>query len=281
VDLAVRGHVRIEELESEALFGLVKETDYRFIRLTKAQDWAVLKKHERLMLEGLFGGSGDFTEVSLKDLKNEFYRTMSKIKSALFGVLKEAGFYRHRPDKVLGSFVAVGIVAIGLSIPGFQLLAEIFLTSELSALVAGVLFGLPILGFGFLMPARTVSGTRVLEEILGFQDFLDRVESDRYRKMITSPEMFEEYLPFAMALGVEGRWAQAFEDIYTEPPQWYVGHHAHVFRPGLFVNDLSSMASHAGTAMVSQPRSSGGSGFSGGGGGFSGGGFGGGGGGGF
>ena len=122
-----------------------------------------------------------------------------------------------------------------------------------------------------------------LEKILGFQDFLDRVESDRYRKMITSPEMFEEYLPFAMALGVEGKWARAFEDIYTEPPQWYVGPHGHAFRPGLFVNDLSSMATHAGTAMVSQPRSSGGSGFSGGGGGggFSGGGFGGGGGGGF
>ena len=44
------------------------------------------------------------------------------------------------------------------------------------------------------------------------------MESDRYRRMITSPEMFEAFLPYAMALGVEGKWAKAFEDIYTEPP---------------------------------------------------------------
>jgi uncharacterized membrane protein len=103
--------------------------------------------------------------------------------------------------------------------------------------------------------------------------------------MITSPQMFEAFLPFAMALGVEGKWAKAFEDIYTEPPQWYVGSHPYSFRTGVFVNDLSMMTTQAGNVMTSQPRSTGGSGFGGGGfgggGGFSGGGFGGGGGGGF
>jgi uncharacterized membrane protein len=146
------------------------------------------------------------------------------------------------------------------------------MTSPTSALVAGILFGLPILGFGVFMPARTVTGTRALEKILGFQEFLDRVESDRFKKMITSPEMFEAFLPFAMALGVGEKWAKAFEDLYTG-----------TFRTGIFMNDLSALTAQAGSVMVSQPRSTGGSGFGGGGGGggFSGGGFGGGGGGGF
>ena len=84
VDLAVRGHVRIEEMETKALFGLVKETDYRFVRLTEFQDWAALKKHERLMLEGIFGSGGHLPEATLNDLKNEFYQTMAKIKTDLF-----------------------------------------------------------------------------------------------------------------------------------------------------------------------------------------------------
>ena len=283
VHLAVRGFLRIEETESRALFGLLKDSDYRLVRLKEAPEWVALKPHERELLAGLFGSTGYKDQVLISDLKNEFYKTLGTIKDQIFAALKKAGFYRHRPDKVLGAFVAVGAVALGLSITGFQILASIFYLSSLTAVLAGIFTALPILGFGIFMPARTLKGARTLEAILGFQEFLQRVESDRFRRMITSPDLFEEYLPYAMALGVEDAWARAFEDLYKEPPTWYVGRHPHAFHTGILVNDLSLMANQAGTVMTSQPRSSGGSGFGGGGGGggFSGGGFGGGGGGGF
>ena len=103
------------------------------------------------------------------------------------------------------------------------------------------------------------------------------MESDRFNRTIKTPAMFEKFLPFAMALGVEKNWSKAFEGIYTEPPQWYQGNYGATFYPYMFANTLSSMGSQVGSVMTSAPRSSGGSGF-GGGGGFSGGGFGGGGG---
>ena len=290
VSLSVRGYLRIEEVESRGLFGLLKDTDYRFVRLKDREDWAVLKTHERRALDGIFAAFGTDDSVLLSELRNEFYQTLADIRNDLLDGLKDAGFYRHRPDKILGAFMAVGGVSFGLAIPGFLLLAEAFMTSPLSAGIAGGLFALPILGFGIFMPARTTKGARTLEGILGFREFLHRVDSDRFRRMITSPEMFERFLPFAMALGVEDKWARAFEDIYREPPEWYVGRHPHAFHTGVFVNDLSAMTSQAGTVMAARPRSTGGSGFGssgfggggfGGGGGFSGGGFGGGGGGGF
>ena len=147
-------------------------------------------------------------------------------------------------------------------------------------LIAGISSGIIIAGFGVIMPARTMAGARALEGVLGFEEFLSRVEKHRYATMIKTPEMFEELLPYAMALGVEGKWAEAFDDIYSEPPNWYYGYHygPHFHLHG-FTHRLGSMTSSVGTAMASSPRSSGGSGF--GGGGFSGGGFGGGGGGGF
>jgi uncharacterized membrane protein len=117
--------------------------------------------------------------------------------------------------------------------------------------------------------------------VLGFEDFLIHVESERFNRMIKTPEMFEKFLPFAMALGVEKNWSRAFQGILTQPPQWYRGSsYGPNFYPMMFTNDLSSMSSRASSVMASAPRSSGGSGFSGGGG-SSGGGFGGGGGGGF
>ena len=151
-----------------------------------------------------------------------------------------------------------------------------------AAIVGGVLTGLIVIGFGVFMPARTIGGVRRLEQILGFEEFLKAVDSDRFRRMVTSPELFERFLPYAMALQVEKRWARAFENIYAEPPQpsWYVGTgDGTSFRPTHFTSRLGTMSSRAESAMSSSPRSSGGSGF--GGGGFSGGGGGGGGGGAF
>jgi len=44
-----------------------------------------------------------------------------------------------------------------------------------------------VVGFGWIMPARTVRGTRALEGVLGFEDFLTRVEGDRLRRMVKTP----------------------------------------------------------------------------------------------
>jgi uncharacterized membrane protein len=143
-------------------------------------------------------------------------------------------------------------------------------------LIAAVLSGMIIAGFGWFMPARTVAGVKALAGVLGFENFLTHVEKDRMEKIAQTPETFEKFLPYAMALGVEKKWVGAFKDIYTTPPSWYQGgYYGGGFQTLLFVNSLDMMTMRAGSVMASAPRSSGGSGF--GGGGSSGGGFGGGG----
>lgn len=93
--------------------------------------------------------------------------------------------------------------------------------------------------------------------------------------MITSPEMFERFLPYAMAFGVADKWAKAFENMYREPPTWYVGGTGQ-FNAVSFSHSIGNMSSAAASSMSSSPGSSGS-----GGGGSSGGGSGGGGGSGF
>jgi uncharacterized membrane protein len=137
---------------------------------------------------------------------------------------------------------------------------------------------------GRQMTAKTLSGQKDYIYVLGFQEFMTRVDADRLKRM--PPDTFEKCLPFAMALGVEHQWSKKFEGILQTPPQWYQGYGPGYtnFNPYLFTNSLGGMASQAHDTFVSAPRSeSSGSGFSsgGGGGGFSGGGFGGGGGGAF
>jgi uncharacterized membrane protein len=277
VDLAVRGYVHIAETKDERLFGLFSSQDYTFTLKKPRGEWGALKAHERELLEAFFDAGAD--SVSLSDLKNEFYKHLPALKDNLYGMLVSRGFYTGRPDHVRVLYIVGGAVSGGILAALGATLMTSFGMQPAAGIIAGILSGIVIIGFGWFMPSRTVRGTREVEKVLGFQEFLSRVESDRFERVVKTPEMFEKFLPYAMALGVEASWAKAFEGIYTEPPQWYSGPGGvHTFRPSSFTNSLGAMSSQAATVMSSSPRSSGGSGFSGG---SSGGGFGGGGGGGF
>jgi uncharacterized membrane protein YgcG len=209
----------------------------------------------------------------VSDLQNKFYKNLPTIKNYLHGQLVTRGYYARRPDTVAAVYVglAVAVLAVGGVLAGI-------LNAGAAGWIAVVASAAAVGAFGALMPARTEAGARAQEGVLGFEEFLDRVEADRLERVVRTPEMFERYLPHAMALGVERNWARAFEGIYTQAPSWYVGSYQGGFGPRMFAASLADLSSDASSAMTSAPRSSGGSGFSGG---SSGGGFGGGGGGGF
>jgi uncharacterized membrane protein YgcG len=276
VDLAVRGYLHITESESGGVFGFFSSKDYTFALKKPREEWSGLKTHERDLLDAMFG-TGD--EVRLADLKNKFYKHLPGLRDGLYSGLVSGGFYKARPDRVRLAYIAGGIAAgVAIGLVSASIMGALGMQPG-AGIIAGVLSAAVIIGFGIFMPARTIRGTRGLESILGFQEFLSRVEADRLQRMVKTPEMFEKFLPFAMALGVEDNWARAFEGIYREPPQWYTGPPGGLmFQPRAFTGNLSRMSTQAAAVMASSPRSSSGSGFSGG---SSGGGFGGGGGGGF
>jgi uncharacterized membrane protein len=282
VDLAVRGYIVIQERSESHMMGLYKKQDYSFILKKGRAEWSALKPHEQSLLDGIFTGQPEEI-VDMEDLHNVFYKNIPTIKNQVFAQLLGRGYYLHRPDTVRATYIGAGVVIGFLAIWGGAAIGRSLGMAGAPFVIAGIISAAVICAFGWFMPARTASGTRALEGVLGFEDFLAHVEADRFNRMIKTPEMFEKFLPFAMALGVEKNWSKAFANIYTQPPQWYQGgNFSSGFYPYLFVNNINAMSSQAATTFVSAPRSSGSSGFSGGGGGsFSGGGFGGGGGGGF
>jgi uncharacterized membrane protein len=141
--------------------------------------------------------------------------------------------------------------------------------------------------FIFLMRAPTPTGREIMDEIEGFREYLETGEQDRLDRMQSptlTPQVFEAFLPYAFALGVENSWAQRFQREFPELQEtggyqaaWYHG------RPGggsslqRIGTGLGSGLSSAIASASTPPGSSSGSG----GGGFSGGGGGGGGGGGW
>jgi uncharacterized membrane protein len=277
VDLAVRGILHIAETEDKSFFGVFSSKDYRFTLAKPREQWGALKPHERDLLNGLFGASAE--SVDLSDLKNSFYKHLPGIREGLYADLVDDGLYTGRPDRVRLLYIVGGIVGGGVLAVASGTIMSTLGMQPAGGIIAGIATAIVVALFGWFMPARTERGTREMERVLGFQEFLARVEADRIDRVVKTPEMFEKFLPYAMALGVAETWAKAFEGICDRPPEWYSGPAGvHMFRPTVFASDLGRMSAAAATTMSSAPRSSGGSGFSGG---SSGGGFGGGGGGGF
>ena len=122
-----------------------------------------------------------------------------------------------------------------------------------------------MLAFSGAMPRRTQKGRRACDDILGFREFVKRVDQDRLERTGgKTADRFEKILPYAVVLGVADRWATVFADIYLQPPSWYHSNrYASGFRAQDFVSDVGSSLSSIGGTLTSQPGS-GSSGFSGG-----------------
>ncbi len=152
--------------------------------------------------------------------------------------------------------------------------------------IIALLFGVNVL-FYELMKRPTRLGRQVGDALDGFRLYLSVAEKDRLDRAHEperTPELFEKFLPYAMALDVETQWGAKFKDVLERAvreqnyhPGWYVGSRGFSSDFGHFGSSLSGSLAGAVIASATAPGSSSGSG----GGGFSGGGGGGGGGGGW
>jgi uncharacterized membrane protein YgcG len=137
------------------------------------------------------------------------------------------------------------------------------------------------------MSAPTQEGRKVLDHIAGFKHYLSVTERERLDRLTPpedTPELFERYLPYAIALGVENRWAVRFAGVLAAAAAagrqgfaWYSGSSSPWSDPDGFTrsvgSSLASTVSSASTAPGSSSGSGGGGSSGGGGGGGGGGGW--------
>ncbi|HWN75036.1 MAG TPA: DUF2207 domain-containing protein [Candidatus Udaeobacter sp.] len=150
-------------------------------------------------------------------------------------------------------------------------------------IATGILHGV----FVHLMKAPTFAGRRLMDQVEGFKMFLGSVDGDRLNRA-TPPqqttEVFEKFLPYALALDVEQDWANKFSGILsaagTAPgssgsaytPSFYSGSSWNSFSGAGFASSFGSSLTSAISSSSTAPGSSGGGGSGGSGGGGGGGG---------
>ncbi len=193
-------------------------------------------------------------------------------------------YHRHRHFVTNGKFLAPAIVLL------VGALIAVIILNELSAavIITVVASAIAVAVFAWLLKAPTLLGRKLLDRVEGFRMYLELAEKedlDLRNPPEKTPELFEVFLPYALALGVEQPWAEQFEEVFRRirdqqgsdyRPQWFAGRW-HASNPVKMASVVGSSLNAAISSAATPPGSSSGSG----GGGFSGGGGGGGGGGGW
>ena len=192
--------------------------------------------------------------------------------------------------------LGAALVMTGFALPfwGAEIFVLVILARSAPPLV-GLIAVVVILNMAFyhLLKAPTMLGRRLLDRIEGFKMFLGATEGDRLQRMVPAdrtPELYEKYLPYALALNVEQAWTEQFADVLSASmrtdgggyrPGWYSGALFDGGQIGSFAGNVGNALSSAISSSATAPGSRSGGSSGGGSGGSSGGGGGGGGGGGW
>ncbi len=171
--------------------------------------------------------------------------------------------------RLVAAVIVVAVaLAIGLGVTFFNT-HGVF--SFLPVVLTAVLAFLAVLAFAWLQ-APTVAGRKVKDEIDGFREYLGVAEEERLEYLNPpdkTPELFERFLPYAVALDVENTWAKRFAGVLAAAAagaaagyaasSWYSGNRDIANDPVSFANHIGSELSTTIASASTPPGSSGGS----------------------
>jgi uncharacterized membrane protein YgcG len=171
---------------------------------------------------------------------------------------------RHASRRfVIALLVAVAFLAAGVAILAYNIGTG---PAILPALVPSALAALSSFGFSWLQSA-TKGGRKIMDQIEGFRQYLNVAEEDRLEYLNPpkkTPELFEKFLPYAIALDCENSWAKRFTGVLAAAgvgaavSSWYVGDRMNTSDIGTFTDRLATSLPQTISSAATPPGSSGG-----------------------
>lgn len=220
VYLAEQGFIRIKKTETKVLF-FFEVDDFALTLLRPMEEARDI--FETQLLQVIFGaGASVGISVTLGDLRNNLSiqtrnrAIIRQLTEALRKDMKAEGFYTGFSFASMGGR-AWAVSALVMSVIAISISREVFVATAVFMLVIFV---------ALIDGRRTKKGYEALDHLKGFKDFLQVTDSQRFifhNAPERNAEHFMEYLPYAIAFGVEKEWAKTFEGITIPNPEWYEG----------------------------------------------------------
>ena len=228
-----------------------RQKDYR---LTLVRRDLPFSKVEQLLIEVLFGKvARPFAQrVQLNDVRAQFVAAIPQFKVALYDEVVAAGFFIASPRATRLRYrrwgAAILVLAPLLGIPAAFLIPSFRLL--LVPTVTLTVIGLALYHLARVMPSKTEQGIDEAARWGAFRRYLAQIE--RYENLDTARGIFERYLPYAIAFGLDKEWVQKFTRAHAAAPAW-LNNATAPLRPaqggqggGVYVGDLPSFGGGGG-----------------------------------
>lgn len=216
VDLGNRGVVKLEETRA----GAGSPSDYT---VTLLQAPATLRPFEKTMLAALFGSELTPGEsVKMSDAGTRFQGSSEQVKDELYDEIMARGYFVAQPDTTRQHYRSLGIGALILSV-----LLGCIGVSFFAADAAWVWFPVIVLFILAIvliiiskqMPKKTQLGAEEAAKWEAFRTYL--ADIDKYENIQAKNSIFQQYLPYAIAFGLEEDYTKKFAQAGSATPSWY------------------------------------------------------------
>ena len=208
MDLSRRGVLRVEDMTD----GLRPD-----LKLTLLTPDAPVSQLEKALLTDLFN-----SDLTANKVVNVGERTLDRpdvVLNGLYGDLVQRGYYTRSPDITRAIYRRRGTIVIAAAAILFCVVfteirvALIFLPF----LIVGLL-GLVLRWQSRHMPRRTEAGAEAAAKWRAFRTYLSDIQ--KYEKLEESSAIFDKYLPYAIAFGIEKSWVEKFARARAAAPGW-------------------------------------------------------------
>jgi uncharacterized membrane protein len=225
VDQARKGNLTIQETRSQGFLTQSKDFEYRKL------GGKVEYRFEEMLLDAVFGGK-DVTKLS--DLKNTFYTKLPPIYDEMYKSLVALKYFPENPKAVrnrnMGSGCGIAFLG-GLILFGSFALAPSFTVMLPLLGVAVGLVGLVWVFTSTAMPRKTDFGADETAKWRAFSNYLQQIQ--KYTDVQAAADKFQQYLPYAVALGIERQLINQFNNVPAAMPPYYApyGWHPYGYYP--------------------------------------------------
>lgn len=222
VDLGHRQVIKIEEVSDDGFLGFGGSTDFTLTMLTPD---AELAPFERDLLNAIFGAqaAAGMTQ-KLSEINQRFVAAQPVIRQHLYDEVVKRGYFTHSPEATRSRWrsaaIAIGVLGIIGGCVASSLIGDV---APLVWVPIAVVVGLALVlaALSAALPRKTVAGAEATAKWRAFRKYLSEIE--RFEKLDEAKEIFDRYLPYAIAFGLERSWVAKFAAVETPSPQWYGG----------------------------------------------------------
>jgi hypothetical protein len=215
VDQGRKGNLTIQEQESGGIMGMFTQRDFEYRKVGEKVDF----RFEEMVLDAIFKRGNP---VRLSELKNSFYTDLPGIYDEMYRSVVALKYFPESPKAVrmrnIGIGVAFFLLAFGAGFLAFMF-GDMISWFLLMIPLAFVAIGIVRLTTAGIMPRKTDFGAEEAAKWRAFGRYLEQMKS--YTDVQAAADKFQQYLPYAVALGIEKQLINQFSSVPTAMPRWY------------------------------------------------------------